>query len=173
MSTYGSPQDGGQNPYHNPGPPGYPPMATPPMAAPPEKRNRKPLIIGIVIGVLVLCCGGGTVAALVNKSDTSSQAGGTSADSSPSQGDAAKPSPTDETIHGDLDKLNKGDCLVYYGSLVVKASCDTKGALKVLLKVKGTTSEDACADTDYTETLYEDDPLVNSEDFVLCVESLS
>jgi hypothetical protein len=33
------------------------------------KRGKTGLIIGIVVGALVLCCGGGTVVALVTKSD--------------------------------------------------------------------------------------------------------
>jgi hypothetical protein len=59
------------------------------------------------------------------------------------------------------------------GDTVKKTSCSTSGAYQVLLKVKGTLSENACANTDYTEYLQSDDLLNNAEDFVPCIKPVS
>jgi len=55
-------------PYHPPVAPGYGPPPGPPMAGPPPvaKKSSAKLVIGIVGGLLGLCCVGGTIAAVAS-----------------------------------------------------------------------------------------------------------
>jgi len=99
------------------GPPGYPPQPPPgyPGAPypPPPKRSRTGLIVGIIVGVLVLCIGGGVAAAvLVNqqlKNNNANPTGGTNTGGTPTQGQSQPPTagpttpPSDFT--GDLRQL--------------------------------------------------------------------
>jgi hypothetical protein len=60
-------------PYQPPVAPGYGPPPGPPMAGPPPvaKKGNAKLIIGIVAGLLGLCCVGGTIAAVASGGDNS------------------------------------------------------------------------------------------------------
>ncbi|HCT78855.1 MAG TPA: hypothetical protein DGT23_20300 [Micromonosporaceae bacterium] len=123
---------------------------------------RKPLyaaVVGVVL-LLTVACG-------------FTEPGGTAAPSTQGTGSPRPaPSATDESVEGDLEKFKAGDCLTINeakNNEVKPAKCTVAGAFKVLLRKDGTISEDACAQTDYTETLYSDDPATTSQDLVLCI----
>ncbi|GIG90779.1 LppU/SCO3897 family protein [Plantactinospora endophytica] len=146
----------------------------------PPKKSKAPLIIGIVLGVVLLCCGGGTAAVLWagDDGDPANVAGEQSPSPSPKASGKTtppkgKPSPTpgEETIEGNLDQFKKGDCLTIDEATdeVEESSCGAKGALKVLLRKDGTIKESACESTDYTQYLYQDGTIGTLQDFILCV----
>src|SRR3954453_1748446 len=92
----------GQGPYQPGPPPGYPP----PFPAPPAKpKSKLPLVLGIIGGVLALCCVGGVVAVLVSDPHTGTTAGGTTPTTK--GGAAPEPGKSDTEVRGDLDKLRK------------------------------------------------------------------
>ncbi|GAA3766300.1 hypothetical protein GCM10022225_60790 [Plantactinospora mayteni] len=142
----------------------------------PPKKSKAPLIIGIVLGVVLLCCGGGTALALWAGDDETDP--GVAASESPDAPSPkttpkgkASPTPEEDSIEGDLDKFKKGDCLTIdeITDEVEEASCGAKGALEVLLRKDGTISESACESTDYTQYLYQDGTIGTLQDFILCV----
>ncbi|AVT39891.1 hypothetical protein C6W10_29440 [Plantactinospora sp. BB1] len=145
---------------------------------PPPKKSKAPLVIGIVLGVVLLCCGGGIASYLWAGDDEPSNVAASDETPSPTASAKAtppkgKPSPTpgEESIEGNLDQFKKGDCLTIDEATdeVDEASCGTKGALKVLLRKDGTIKESACESTDYTQYLYQDGAIGTLEDFILCV----
>ncbi|MGI5238309.1 hypothetical protein [Dactylosporangium sp. CA-139066] len=88
----------------------YPPFAGVPNSSVPKKKSRLGLILGIVGGVLVLCCAGGFVAALSVQSDKTphapATAAGAGATTAPAAGAAAKyKQPGDPCALGDLKLL--------------------------------------------------------------------
>ncbi|MDG4790288.1 hypothetical protein O7626_30945 [Micromonospora sp. WMMD1102] len=143
----------------------------------PPKKSKAPLIVGIVLGVLLLCCGGGTAAVLwagddEDPSNVSAEQTPTPKPSAKTTPPKGKPSPTPEedSVEGNLDQFKKGDCLTLDDSgKVEEASCGARGALKVLLRKDGTISESACEKTDYTQYLYQDGTIGTLQDFILCV----
>ncbi|MGI5211699.1 LppU/SCO3897 family protein [Plantactinospora sp. CA-290183] len=180
------PQQPGQGSGPYPDQPGYGPPApsTPtgpglpaePAAAPPRK-SRAPLIVGIVLGLVLLCCGGGIGAFLLTGDDEPSGAApeaaasqaSPKADGNPKA--SGSPNPSEETVEGDLDRYQKGDCLTVDEATdkVEPARCGVKGAYQVLLRKNGTTGESACESTEYTMYLYQDSTIGTARDFVLCV----
>ncbi|MEQ4301675.1 hypothetical protein ABNF97_09830 [Plantactinospora sp. B6F1] len=189
---YGSPAGGGAG---YPQSPDYPasgayPSAPSSPAGPqaqfgtpvPPKKSKAPLIVGVVLGVLLLCCGGSTAAYLWAGDDDPSNVAAsdetpgpkTSGKTTPPKGKPS-PSPDEDSIEGNLDQFKKGDCLTIdkVTSEVEEASCGDKGALKVLLRKNGTIKEAACESTDYTQYLYQDGTIGTLNDFILCVAPAS
>lgn len=176
-----------QSPGTYPQSAGYPPSSAAQPSAPSSptgpaqpgapvgpKKSKAPLIVGIVLGVVLLCCGGGTALYFIaddKAADLDSLAGSEVGPDGPSPGGEAQPTPSDESVEGNLDQFKTGDCLTIDEATdeVDEASCGTKGALKVLLRKDGTISESACSTTDYTQYLYQDGTLDTLEDFILCV----
>ncbi|MFY1688314.1 LppU/SCO3897 family protein [Plantactinospora sp. WMMB782] len=196
---YGAPGAGGDSGYPPPSgsypppssgsyppPSGYPAQGDYPSAPDsagqtgtpvPPKKSKAPLIVGIVLGVLLLCCGGGTAAVLwagddEDPSNASAEQTPTPEPSAKTTPPKGKPSPTPEedSVEGNLDQFKKGDCLTLDDSgKVEEASCGARGALKVLLRKDGTISESACENTEYTQYLYQDGTIGTLQDFILCV----
>ncbi|MGX7676640.1 LppU/SCO3897 family protein [Plantactinospora sp. DSM 117369] len=145
----------------------------------PPKKSKAPLVVGIVLGVVLLCCGGSTAAYLWAGDDGTDPSNVAAGEQTPSPKPSTKttprgkasPTPEEESIEGNLDQFKKGDCLTIDEATdeVEEASCGSKGALKVLLRKDGTTSESACESTDYTQYLYQDGTIGTLQDFILCV----
>jgi hypothetical protein len=161
----------GQDPYQSGPPPGYPPQFPAPQTKP---KSKVPLVLGIIGGVLALCCVGGVVAVLVSNPQTDTTTGGTTPTT---RGAAPEPSDSDITVRGDLDKLRKGDCFVEKPGIIKdspvvrKASCTDPGAYQVLLRVEGTIEESACEETDYT-TYYYRDADKKADQYIVCVKEV-
>ncbi|MFC7244264.1 hypothetical protein ACFQO7_17460 [Catellatospora aurea] len=148
-------------------PPGYPGAAPwQPGPPPPPKKNNTPLIIGLIIGVVVLCvvglCGGGVVYNLVNDDSPSP---------SPTAQRTARPSPSDlysppEPIPTTEAALPApaavGDCITVdkTGDFLGLGNCNgTRGTYRVLSvdRAQGT-----CADPD--------GPWITTDGYRLCLE---
>jgi hypothetical protein len=166
MSMPPPPGDAAGQPYQPyPDQPGQPFPAGPPQ--PPKKRSKAPLIIGIVVGVLVLCCGGGALALALSGNDDKTSAAG-SGSPSPS---ASSTGATEGDVTGDdLDQFKTGDCMTIENGTneVTAAKCTVPGAYKVLLRKDYTVDDAACDDTDATDTLTSDQDGI-SHDLILCI----
>ncbi|MGA8117913.1 MAG: hypothetical protein WCA46_30115 [Actinocatenispora sp.] len=146
------------------------PVPPPGAPIPPKSKGSKaPMIIGIVVVVLVVCCGGLGVAGYFSSKDgKDSSNSATGGDSSDTGADVSPSASADADVDGDLAQFHNDDCLTQKGSEVDVASCTDPGAYKVLLRVNYTTAESACAETDYTEMLYQDGS-GKLHDFILCI----
>lgn len=151
-------------------PPGYPGAAPwQPGAGPPPapKKNNTPLIIGLIVGVVLLCviglCGGGVVYNLVN--DDSPAA-------SPSAQQTGRPSPSDryspppEVIPTTEQALPApaavGDCITVdkTGDFLGLGNCNgTRGTYRVLSVIR---EQGTCSDPD--------GPWITTDGYRLCLE---
>jgi pyruvate/2-oxoglutarate dehydrogenase complex dihydrolipoamide acyltransferase (E2) component len=75
MKNPSVPNDPNQSPTGGPGYGPPPPAAHPGVEAPAPKKGRKKLVLGIVGGLLALCCVGGTIAAVASGGDSKPEAG--------------------------------------------------------------------------------------------------
>lgn len=90
-------------PYQPPGP-GVPPQSPPPYPGapvPPPKKNRLSLILGIIVGAVLLCCGGGVGIALVagNGNDRAAAPSGAAPSGRATTAEATASSPAPSTAN--------------------------------------------------------------------------
>jgi hypothetical protein len=166
MSSHSVPPPGQHLGYQSPQPP-------------PRKSRAGLIILAILGGLLVLCCGGFGVFTL---------ASGDSSDSSNTTGVSTSPTPPPREKDG-AAKAKIAECLNVYSlpaptptattsaspsSQVVTATervpC-RPGSYEVLKRFGGTTDGAVCGDvTGATSQYVSDDPIGKSDDFVLCLK---
>ncbi len=160
-----------------------PPPAYPMQPPPPKKKSPLLLIFGILGVSLLLCCGGFSAWALATADDRANT------DDSATAEPTSSPSPAKPKRETDgADKAKVGDCINIYSlpapsptatpseptSQTVSAServpC-APGGYEVLKRIDATTADAACAAVTGTTSQYvSDQPLSQSDDFVLCLK---
>lgn len=162
----------------------YQPPPAYPMQPPPKKKSPLLLIFGILGISLLLCCGGFSAWALATADDRATNDGGTATVDPTSSPSPAKPKRETDGA----DKAKVGDCINIYSlpapsptatpseptSQTVSAServACAPGGYEVLKRIDATTADAACdAVTGTTSQYVSDQPLSQSDDFVLCLK---